>query len=357
VTSQDHAGGITPHADRLGDAPRRATIRDVADRAGVSTAAASKVLRGAYGVSENMRARVRAAMEELDYRPNAAARGLRGKTFTIGVMLSDIHNPFFGVLTDGLRHNLGPAGYEVLIGPGGASPRSQRAMIDALMDRGMDGLVIVAPVVSGDVLEQTGRRLPTVVVGRHGLGRTYDTVAGDDRRGSALIVDHLVGLGHHRILHLTNRHDAFDEPESPEQVRAAGYREAMRKHGLEAHIDVRAAPWTDAGGREVGRQILAMRERPTAVHAGADVAAFGLLAELWGAAVDVPGEVSIVGYDDSPMASMPPIHLTSVDQSGHRMGELAAEILLERLSGRADPRAELIEPVLVSRGTTSAPLI
>ncbi|MFJ4166909.1 LacI family DNA-binding transcriptional regulator [Microbacterium sp. NPDC089698] len=339
------------------DAPRRATIRDVADRAGVSTAAASKVLRGAYGVSESMRTRVRAAMDELDYRPNAAARGLRGKTYTIGVMLSDIHNPYFGVLTDGVRDKLGPAGYEMLIGPGGASPRSQRAMIDALIDRGMDALVVIAPVIPGEVLDQTGRQIPTVVVGRHGLGRirTYDTVAGDDRRGSSIIVDHLVGLGHRRILHLTNGNDGADEPESPEYVRAEGYREAMRLHGLEEHIDVRVAPWSDAGGREIGRQILAMSDPPTAVHAGADVAAFGLLAELWAAGVDVPGDISIVGYDNSPMASMPPIHLTSVDQSGHRMGELAAEVLLERLEGRDAPRAVRIEPRLMTRGTTSSP--
>ncbi|KHK99043.1 hypothetical protein LK09_07880 [Microbacterium mangrovi] len=328
---------------------------DVADRAGVSTAAASKVLRGAYGVSDRMRERVQTAMQELGYRPSAVARGLRGKTYTVGVMLSDIHNPFFGLLTDGIRRGIGSGGYEVLIGPGGSTPRSQQAMINALIDRGMDGLMLIAPVVGGEQLERTGREVSTVVIGRHGLGAAYDTVAGDDRRGSELIVDHLVGLGHRDILHLTNRHESFDEPETPEQVRAAGYRDAMRKHGLESRIDVREAAWTDTGGREVARQILQMPERPTAVHAGADVAAFGLMAELWQAQIDIPGQVSVVGYDDSPMASMPPIHLTTINQSGFRMGELASEILLERLEGRNEPRAELIEPTLVRRGTTAAP--
>ena len=338
-----------------GSSPRRATIRDVAERAGVSTAAASKVLRGAYGVSDNMKSRVQMAMHELGYRPNAAARGLRGKTFTIGVMLSDIHNPFFGLLTDGIRSSLSAAGYEMLLGPGGGSPRSQQGMINALTDRGMDGLVLIAPVVGGNLLEQLGSQLPMVVVGRHGLGHTYDTVAGDDRRGSSLIVDHLVSLGHQRILHLTNRHESFDEPETPERERAAGYVEAMERHGLGEFVDVRPSTWSDVGGREVAQQVLAMRQRPTAVHAGADVAAFGLLAELWGAGVGVPSDLSVVGYDDSAMASMPPINLTTVNQSGVRMGELAAQTLLERLDGRTDPRAELIEPTMVVRGTTAAP--
>lgn len=148
--------------------PRRVTIVDVARHAQVSTTAVSKVLRNAYGASPEMRAKVRRAIEELGYRPLAAARGLRGQTYTIGVMLPDIRNPFFPEILDGVTGCLEATDYQVLLGPGCNGEKEEARVTEAMIDRGMDGLILVAPVSPRAHLEQVAAVVPTVVVGRHG---------------------------------------------------------------------------------------------------------------------------------------------------------------------------------------------
>ena len=130
-----------------------------------------------------------------------------GKTFTLGVLVSDILNPFYGLVIQGVVDQVEASGYEILIGPAGGTPRSQARMIDAMVDRQMDGLLLMSPIQPDADLEAVARRTPTVVAGRHGPARYFDTVAGDDIAGSRLIVDHLVALGHHEISHLTSNAD------------------------------------------------------------------------------------------------------------------------------------------------------
>lgn len=335
--------------------PRRVTIVDVAALAGVSTAAVSKVLRNAYGVSPQMRDRVESAMAELDYRPLASARGMRGKTFTIGVMVSDIQNPYFGLLIDGITNEIEESGYALMVGPAGPNDASQERMIEAMIDRQMDGLILIAPVLPAGAIEDVASRIPTVAIGRHGPAESFDTVAGDDLRGAMQIISHLVELGHRDIAYLTHADEAGDETRFPQQVRERGYREAMAQHGLSDRIDVVPGRWTAAGGREAARRLLERDELPTAIFAGADVAALGLLSELWEQGRAVPGEISVVGYDNTPTAALPPVSLTSVDQAGLEMGSTAARLLLDRFGGRTEPRHLLTAPKLMRRGTTAGP--
>jgi LacI family transcriptional regulator len=334
---------------------RRVTIVDVAAHAGVSTAAASKVLRNAYGVSPQMREKVEAAIKELGYRPLASARAMRGKTFTIGVLVSDVQNPFFGLLIDGITDEVERSGYELMVGPAGATAASQSRMIEAMVDRQMDGLILISPVLDASSLADVARRIPTVVVGRHGPADEYDTVAGDDLAGAALIVEHLVSLGHRDIAYLTHADPDGSDPRFPQQVRERGYREAMERLGLADRIDVVPARWTAQGGRSAARDLLARDALPTALFAGADVAALGVLTELWEHEREVPGEISIVGYDDTPTAALAPISLTSADQAGFDMGATAARLLLDRFTGRTDARHVLTTPRLVARRTSAAP--
>lgn len=334
---------------------RRVTIVDVAARAGVSTAAASKVLRNAYGVSPQMRERVEAAIRELDYRPLAAARGMRGKTFTIGVLVSDLQNPYFGLLIEGINDQVADSGYELFVGPAGADEASQARMVDAMVDRQMDGVILIAPVFASEALDAVARRTPTVVVGRHGPADDYDTVAGDDVRGAAQIVDHLVELGHEQIAYLTHSDTVGADPRLPQQVRARGYLEAMERHGLADRVDVVAGRWSTQGGQEAARRLRERAALPTALFAGADVAALGVLSELWESGTAVPGEISIVGYDNTPPAALAPVSLTTVDQSGLEMGSTAARLLLDRFNGRTEPRHVLTAPCLIRRGTTAEP--
>jgi LacI family transcriptional regulator len=331
---------------------RRVTIVDVARHAGVSTAAVSKVLRNAYGVSDSMRERVQHSMEHLGYRPHRPARGMRGSTFTVGMLVSDIENPFFNLLSDGAISVFAPSGYELLIAPSGYSAAEQVAAIDALIDHQMDGLILVAPVISSDELARVASAVPVVVVGQHGGSDLLDTVAGDDRLGAAAVVDHLVELGHERIAFVTNRREQAD-PLRPESVRLEGFLEAMKRHGLSDTAVVIDGSWSMDGGRDAARAIEAIDPRPTAVHAGADVVAFGVLSAWWDDGLRVPEDFSLVGYDNSRTSSIGPISLTTVDQSGREMGARAGELLLERIAGRADAVHELLEPRLVVRATTA----
>ncbi len=333
---------------------RRPTLRDVAQRAGVSTAAASKVLRGAYGVSPRMRERVQEAITALAYRPNVSARGMRGKTFTVGVLISDIQNQFYDQVLSGLAPAFAGADYAVLIGQAAPSIESEVAMAEAMIDHRMDGLVLVTPTMPRVELERLAGVLPVVVVARGGGAIAYDTVSTDDELGSALIVDHLVALGHRSIAHITVE-TTDDDPTLPFHARARGYEAAMRRNGLEDEIDVVRTGWTNDGGVAAAGIFLARPTLPTAIHAGADVAAFGLLSRFWAHGIDVPGTVSVAGYDNSPIGTLAPISLTSVDQRAGELGALAAELLLERIGGRAEPRAVLLQPTLVTRSTTAAP--
>lgn len=328
------------------------TIVDVAKHAGVSVASASKVVRNAYGASSAMRERVMASVESLGYRPHRLAQGLRGPTKTIGVLVSDIENPFFDLLLAGAGEVFAESEHEMFLALAGTSGLEHAAATESLIDHRMDGLILVAPRGTPASLERFGREIPTVVVGRHGPAEAYDTVSGDDATGLRLVVEHLAALGHRHISFLENESDANES--LPENVRLAAYRAALRDLSLGPPDSFRV-PWTAEGGRSAARILLERRELPTAVFTGADIVALGLLSELWDHGVAVPGELSVVGYDDSPTAQLRPIGLTSVNQSGQLMGRLAAHLLLERIAGRTVAQHELLLPELRPR-TTSGPV-
>ncbi|WP_238011697.1 LacI family DNA-binding transcriptional regulator [Dactylosporangium sp. AC04546] len=341
-----------------GPSPRRATITDVANLAQVSPAAVSKVLRNAYGVSPAMQERVRAAMAELGYRPHAAARGMRGQTYTIGVLIPDLRNPFFPELIEGIGEHLDGTDYQTVLGPGGSTPETQSRTTDALVDRRVDGLVMIAPALPRTRLEQIARTVPVVVIGRHGKSAEYDGVVDDDLMGAGLVVDHLADLGHRRIAHIEHRDTTRGIPTTmPQTVRAEGYRQAMERRGLAAEIDIVPSTYSEAGGYSAALELLARPVRPTAVFAGADVAAIGVLNAVHEAGLRIPEDLSVAGYDNTTVAAMGPISLTSVDQDGHLMGANAARLLLERIERKRDRSVLLsFSPTLVPRRSTAPPL-
>ncbi|MET8150855.1 LacI family DNA-binding transcriptional regulator [Actinoplanes sp. NPDC049668] len=337
-------------------APRRITIVDVARHAQVSTTTVSKVLRNAYGASPAMRAKVRQSIAELGYRPSAAARGLRGQTYTIGVMLPELRNLFFADILDGITAQLAGTDYQVLLAPGCNGEKAEARVIEAMIDRNMDGLVLIAPVSAKARLNAVARSVPTVVVGRHGPSTTYDTVTDDDAVGAALVVDHLADLGHRRIAHIEHHEtDPVRLREMPNALRADGYRDAMRARGLGDEIDIASTTYTHEGGYLGAKALLARPVRPTAVFAGADVVALGALEAIAEAGLSVPGDISVAGYDNSALAAFGPISLTSVDQDGREMGANAARLLVDRIADR-DRRTATVKltPTLVVRRTTAA---
>jgi len=238
------------------DTVRRVTIADVARHAGVSTAAVSKVLRNAYGVSDGMSQRVRSSMAELGYRPHAAARSMRGRSFTIGLLLDNIRNPFYGDFLDGVTGALAKTDFQVLVGSAGFSAESQSRVADAMIDRAMDGLILIAPSMARSQVTALAKTIPAIVVGHHDTADEYDSVVDDDRAGAGLVVDHLVALGHRRIAHTSAMVKGGQWTGRPEQVRSDGYRQAMHRHGLDEAVAIAGTSYSEEGGYQAGRELL-----------------------------------------------------------------------------------------------------
>ncbi|MEU1667512.1 LacI family DNA-binding transcriptional regulator [Streptomyces sparsogenes] len=343
---------MAPTSDRR----RRVTITDVARHAGVSKSAVSKVLRNAYGVSPAMRERVSSAMAELDYRPHAAARGMRGRTYTIGVLLDNIRNAFFADILDGVNTELRDGDYQVLIGAAGFAEEDQTKLARALVDRQMDGLILIGPGFPRAEVLRTAATVPTVVIGHHDVAEEHDSVVDADALGAGLVVDHLVALGHRRIaLTSTAGNRGSGWTGTPERVQRRGYHEAMRRHGLEDLARVAMTAFSEEGGYRAGMELLASAERPTAVFAGADVAAMGVFRAARELGLRIPEDFSLVGYNNTAVAALAPVRLTSVDQAGGLMGATAARLLLERVEGRTRSVLMTVSPTLVHRDTTGPP--
>ncbi|WTJ72967.1 LacI family transcriptional regulator [Kitasatospora sp. NBC_01539] len=336
---------------------KRVTITDVAQHAGVSTAAVSKVLRNAYGVSPAMQERVRAAMAELDYRPHAAARGMRGRTYTIGVLLDNMRNTFFADIIDGVQEQLRDSDYTVMIGAAGFGAEGQARTVRAMVDRQMDGLILIAPGSPRSEVLATAATVPTVIIGHHDAADVHDSVVDADGLGAGLVVDHLVSLGHRRIALLSAPGTRASRWKlTPEIVLTGGYLEAMERHGLRDSAEVVPTDYSDEGGYRAGLRLLGGPNPPTAVMAGADVAALGVYRAADELGLAIPRDVSLVGYNNTAVAALAPVQLTSVDQAGHTMGSTAARMLLERVEGhRTRAMQTSMTPRLVVRRSTAAP--
>jgi DNA-binding LacI/PurR family transcriptional regulator len=179
------------------------TIEDVARAAGVSRAAVSKVIRDAYGVSGEMKAKVEATIEELGYRPRVSARAMRGATYTFGIEIPTIKNPFFTKIISGAASALEGTRYQLIIAPAGPHANRGPQAIQVLADRQVDGILAVSTAVDPAWLEELSQGIPLVMLGRHDDSQNYDTLVNDDVEGARLAVQHLYDLGHRDIVHLT----------------------------------------------------------------------------------------------------------------------------------------------------------
>jgi DNA-binding LacI/PurR family transcriptional regulator len=326
----------------------RATIVDVAERAGVSKSLVSLVLTGSASVSPESRAAILEAVEALQYRPNAMARSLaRQRSRMLGVLVSDLRNPFFGDIVSGLQARAGELDYTLVFTTGERDPEREVRVIDAMLELRVDGLVLAAPRVPDELLDRVGKEVPTVVLNRRIETDACDSVTNDDGLGGRIVVEHLAALGHRRIAHIDGGAGAGAAP------RRAGFVAAMRAQGLAREAQVVEGSYTEEGGYHGGRELLRRGARPTAVFAANDLAAIGVLSAVEEAGWSVPADVSLVGYDNSSLASLRHLSFTSVDQSAPELGSMAIERLAERIGGRLEARHETVEPRLVVRSSTA----
>ncbi len=325
---------------------RRAGIVDVAALAGVSTATVSLVLRDRPGPSAATRASVHRAAEELGYRADRTASLLASRgSGLVGVVL-DVTSPFHAELVVALDAAAAAAGLELVL----ATTTPRRSVDDAvetLVDSRCDALALLG-VGTPARLEALAEQCRTVVVGRRGTAHVPG-VRADDAAGLEAAVDHLVGLGHHRIAHAEGPKGAIAS------ARRRGYLAAMRRHGLADTAEVLAAGQDEAAGLSLGQAFLGRptAERPTAVVAFNDRCAIGIRDALVRAGLDVPGDLAIVGYDDSPPARLATVDLTSVSQDPPALAAATMAVLV----GPPGAGDVVVPPRLVVRGSTSARIV
>jgi LacI family transcriptional regulator len=331
----------------------RVTIRTVAEDAGVSVAAVSKVLRDAYGVSDALRDKVQASMQRLGYRPHAAARGMRGQTYTLGFLIPDLHNPFFADIMAGVNTALERTQYQTLLGVSDSARTMERALVDNMIDRRMDGLIIIGPRMPREEVARITEQVPVVLIGYHSdEQRHFDTVNNDDQLGATLVVQHLVASGYKHIAYISQ---ALDDPEQMMVTthREIGFRRAMQQEGLSRYLQVVPAPQTSRELQTIARHLLQSRNRPEAIFCWTDFVALEVLSVAHDLGLSVPGDLAVVGYDNTGYCDLAQNSLTSIDQSGQVLGLQAARLLIERIKGREQSEHFVVTPRLVARNSSA----
>ncbi|MGN6489917.1 MAG: LacI family DNA-binding transcriptional regulator [Devosia sp.] len=324
----------------------RATIKEVAADAGVSVAAVSKVLRDAYGVSDALRARVQASMQKLNYRPLASARGMRGQTFTLGITLPDMRNPFFADIMVGVNSALERTPYQAMFGFSQSAPLVEEALINSMIDRQMDGIILIGTTEKPEILNEIAERKPIVAIAHYPPPNSpFDTVNNDDVLGAMLVVRHLHANGYRKIAMLS----LASTTSTIVAEREVGYRRAMEELGLGQHVNILRAGQTVREVQVAGNRLLQGRDRPDAIFCWMDLIALEIISVAHDLGLRIPDDLGVVGYDNTIYCDFAQNSLTSIDQSGEVLGLQAARLLIERIRGRAEAEHFLVTPRVVAR--------
>ncbi|MCF3141455.1 LacI family transcriptional regulator [Paenarthrobacter sp. AR 02] len=323
------------------------TIRDVASAAGVSKSLVSLVLQGSVNVSEGRRRAVLKAMEELGYRPNRLAQRLSGpRSGTIGVMLNDIRNPWFVELLEGLTASLHAAGISPVLADSYTDTRVGRSSLETLLEQRIDGVVVVGTTPESAAIEKAAQSIPVVLAGtREPHLPGVDIVVNDDDDGARQATEHLLTLGHRRIAHLQG-------PGEVGKIRRESFERTIREAGL-APMVVVAGGMSEESAYAAASRLLAGTDRPTAIFAYNDIACIGALSAADDLGLSVPKDLSLVGYDNTYLAKIRHLSLTSVDNGNLAVGVEAGKFILERLAAPGLPaRLHEVPSQLQVRGST-----
>jgi LacI family transcriptional regulator len=335
---------------------RRPTQEDVARLAGVSRATVSYVINnrtdGNVRISEETRCRVLDAVKELGYRPNVLARSLRqGQTHTIGMIVPDNTNPFFAEVARGVEDTSFQQGYSVILCNSDSDLDKELLYTNVLAEKRVDGILFVAVGMSAErICGLQERRMPVVVVDRDIPDVAVDSVMTANERGGWLATRHLIELGHRRIGCIAGPSDV-----TPSAERGTGYRQALREAVLSVEEElIMRGDFQYESGYQAARQLLSMDDPPTAIFACNDLMAIGAISAAVELGRQVPADLSVVGFDDVPLASFANPALTTVVQPKHEIGVVAATMLLERMQDPdKPPRRRMLNTKLVVRKSTA----
>jgi LacI family transcriptional regulator len=333
------------------------TIRDVARLAEVHPGTVSRALNEQTRalVNEETAARVLRAADQLGYRPNRMARGLKtNRSYTVGVVIPDLTNPLFPPIVRGIEDRLAEAGYTPLIVNTDNDPERESSHIEAMLARQVDGLIAATARLDVEPLaEAAAGGMPLVLVNRSFEDGSVAAVTVDDRQGISLAVAHVAELGHRRLGHVAGPQNV-----STGHRRYLGFQEAMQAAGLDAPAGCVSfsEAFTESEGARACAEVLAHEPRVTAIVAANDRLAIGCYDALAAVGLQCPDDVSIVGFNDMPFVDRLRPPLTTVRVPQREIGTAAAELLLAQLAASAEPPRELLlEPTLVVRASTAPP--
>ncbi len=327
-------------------------MRDVAARAGVSVTTVSHVINETRPVSDELRRRVLAAMDELGYQPNRLARSLRrGQTHTIGMIIPDSANPFFAEVARGVEDTSFENGYSLILCNSDGDLDKELLYTNVLTEKRVDGILFVAAGLSTDrILDLQHQKTPLVVVDRDLPDAAVDSVLTDNAQGGWLATRHLIELGHRRIACITGPSDL-----TPSADRVTGYRRAMREEGIpiDEALIVKGDFQYDSAYR-ASIQLLQMQDPPTAIFACNDLMAVAVMRAALEQGQRVPDDLSVVGFDDVRLAAFANPPLTTIAQPKHEIGAVAATMLLKRMQNHERPaHRQVFETSLVIRKSTA----
>lgn len=325
---------ISVMGNRFPTDTKRATITDVATLAGVSKATVSKFVGdGDYYIAEATRARIAAAIEELDFQPNAIARGLvRRRTQTVGVVVASVLNPLYPDLITGIDEVLGDAGYTLIFGSTEGVAAKEASVVRSMQQRQVDGVIMASVTLQdGEVEQLVDAGLDVVLASRH-LKRDdlVDAVVIDNEDGARQAVEHLIAHGHKRIAHLAGPQDVY-----PFEIRRATYEQVMARAGLPTDGLVAGATTTrHEAGAEAMVALLDRDPSATAVFVASDSLAIGVIEACADRGLRVPEDMAIVGFDDIWVAAIHGVQLTTVDSQARDIGRQAARRLIDKIERR-----------------------
>ncbi|MEC3981809.1 LacI family DNA-binding transcriptional regulator [Amycolatopsis sp. H20-H5] len=327
----------------------RVTIRDVAAQAGVSVATVSKVLNQRYGVAAATLARVQGVIQELGYEASLVAQSLRNhKTNVIGILVADLE-PFSTELLKGAADAIRGSGFELVVYSAGGRTSDpvgwEKRYLSRLSGTLVDGAVLVTPAVSLEAVPGT----PVVAVDPHTGPSTLPTIDSDNMRGAQLATEHLLELGHRRIAFLTGRPDLQSA-----QLRKTGYLRALTAAGVPVAEElIRDGAYDPATSARSAHELLTRPDRPTAVFAANDISAIAAVEAARELGLDVPGDLSVVGFDNVPESALCTPPLTTVNQPIREMGHRAITLLIALINGEEIDRTHItLDTRLVVRGST-----
>jgi LacI family transcriptional regulator len=326
---------------------------DIAKRAGVAPITVSRVINNSGYVSPATRERVEAAVKELGYVPNTIARGLRSKrTHTLALIVTDITNPFFTSMARGIEDVAGAANYTVIYCNTDESETKEEKYANMLAQRRVDGVLLVPACGNAQTFKFfESNNINVVLLDRRISRVNADIVCSDSVDGANRLVKLLIGLGHRQIAMITGPEDV-----STSVDRVTGYQQALREAGLRDNELIYYGAYNEQSGYELTNQALKQSPKPTAIFGGNNFIATGALKALYDQKLDVPGDISVVCFDDLPEAMFMKPFLTVARQRSYEMGQLGAELLLKRILGELPQgHRELILPIEIVLRESSGP--